>query len=125
MKNLRSWCRGLALCAFVAASGPTVISNAQTSSVIVPNYSATNQPHNADASFREILRQQAVYSASEFPPYPIVISQIRWRPDLDAGGPLSTIISNLQVHVSTTQGSPDNLNSTFAQNVGTNETLVF
>ena len=106
--------------------GSVISSNALlTIGLIVPNYSASNQIHGADGSFNSITRQETVYAASEFPPYPIVISEIRLRPDIDAGGPLSITLPNAQFSFSTTQAKPDQLSSTFSQNIGTNYTVVF
>jgi hypothetical protein len=93
--------------------------------VVIPNYAATNQPNGAGGDLRQILRDQLVYGASEFPPYPIVINEIHWRPDSADGGAINTAISNIQVNLSTTPMSADHLSSTFAQNTGTNDTVVF
>src|SRR5262249_5206327 len=103
----------------------TVISAGPTSGLVVPNYSATNQYNGGGGIFSEVTREQGVYKATEFPPYPIVISEIRWRPDANAGGPVSTTVSNLVVHLSTTQANPDHLSTTFTQNTGSDDTLVF
>jgi len=94
--------------------------------VIVPNYGADFQSDNTVINtFVNILRLQTVYEASQFPSYPIVITELRWRPDTLAGGPLTDNISNLQINLSTTATTADQLNSTFAENSGTNDTLVF
>ena len=93
--------------------------------LVVPNYSATNQPVNSGNDLRSPLREQFVYGASEFPPYPIIIGDIRWRPDSTTGGPITTAISNIQVNLSTTTKSADHLSSTFSQNVGTNDMTIF
>jgi hypothetical protein len=93
---------------------------------VAPNYAATNQIFDdSEAIFTTVLREQTVYSASEFPAYPIIITEIRWRPDAIAGGPITTTISNIQFSLSTTTNRPDHLNSTFAQNSGSDNTLVF
>jgi hypothetical protein len=109
------------------SSGMVASSNAVLSiAVIVPNYQANSQsPNTAEGIFTSISREQAVYNASEFPFYPIIITEVRWRPDSIAGGPVTTTISNIQINLSTTKNSADHLNSTFAQNIGTNETVVF
>jgi Immunoglobulin domain/Cohesin domain len=94
--------------------------------IVVPNYAATNQPANSpEAIFRNVLREQTVYSASQFPGYPIIISDLRWRPDSSVGGPVTTTISNLQVSLSTTVNGPDQLNPIFAQNFGPDNIVVF
>jgi hypothetical protein len=106
--------------------GSVISSNASlTLGIIVPNYSATNQFHGPDGSFNSITRQDTVWAASEFPPYPIMISEIRLRPDIDAGGPIAVTLPNTQFSLSTTQAKPDQLSSTISQNIGTNNTLVF
>lgn len=93
---------------------------------VVPNYGVTNQIFDdSEAIFTDVLREQIVYKASEFPAYPIIINEISWRPDAIVGGPITTIISNLQVSLSTTTNGPDHLNLTFAQNMGSDDTLVF
>ena len=95
-------------------------------SVVVPNYAATDQPANsAEAIFVSAMREQTVYSASEFPSFPILITEIRWRPDSSVGGPIATTISNIQVSLSTTTSDPGELNSVFAQNFGPDNTVVF
>ena len=42
-----------------------------------------------------------------------------------AGGPLTDNIPNIQINLSTTATNTDHLNSTFAKNIGTNDTMVF
>jgi hypothetical protein len=93
--------------------------------IVIPNYTATNQPLGGDSSFSEAFREDDVYAASEFPIYPILIKEIRFRPDVHAGGPLSTTLSNVQFNLSTTKAVPDQLNSAFAQNIGADNTVVF
>ncbi len=93
--------------------------------LVLPNYSATNQVYNPAGSLNQPLRMQMVYGASQFPAHPIVITEIRWRPDANVGGPLSIIVSNLQIKLSTTVATPDNLSTVFTQNTGTNETVAY
>ena len=50
--------------------------------IVIPNYTATNQPLGGDSSFSEAFREDDVYAASEFPIYPILIKEIRFRPFL-------------------------------------------
>ena len=103
-----------------------IAANALADTVVAPNYAATTQsPNSADAAFPNVLREQTVYGASEFPSYPVLINEIRWRPDSINGGPITTTISNIQVSLSTTTYSADNLSGTFSQNTGTNEVVAF
>ena len=102
-------------------------SNASLSlELIVPNYAANFQSDNTVINtLVSVLRLQTVYGASQFPPYPIVITELRWRPDALAGGPLTDDIPNIQISLSTTVTNADDLNSTFAKNSGANDTIVF
>ncbi len=69
--------------------------------------------------------EQTVYGASQFPPYPVVITELRWRPDSITGGPLTDNVPNIQINLSTTATNADHMSSTFSKNVGTNDTVVF
>jgi hypothetical protein len=70
-------------------------------------------------------RIQEAYAARLFPPQPIVITELRLRPDAGLGAAFSTTISNFEVRLSTTTRNPDGLNSVFAENTGTDERLCF
>jgi hypothetical protein len=93
--------------------------------LVVPNYLATNDYSFGSGTLREFSRYQEIYGAAEFPTNPIIISQLRFRPNLSGVAPFSTTISSIEVHLSTTRSRPDQLNSTFASNVGANDTIVF
>src|SRR4051812_7961200 len=111
---------------FLAGACLLRVDNIRADSVVLPNYAATNQINDAgEGMFNGVSREQTVYRASEFPPFPIIINEIRWRPDSITGGPIVTTISNIQVNLSITPINPDQLTSTFSQNTGTNDTLVF
>ena len=108
--------------------GSTTSSNAILNIIplIVPNYAANFQANNnIENTLANVLRIQTVYGASQFPPYPIVITQLRWRPDTSVGGPLTNNIANIQINFSTTTTTADHLNSTFTNNIGTDDTIVF
>jgi hypothetical protein len=99
---------------------------ASAETVVLPNYAVTNQvPNDAEVVFPAIVREQVVYGASQFPAYPIIISEIRWRPDTSVVGPITVTVTNIQVNFSTTPIQPDQLSSTFAQNIGPDDTVVF
>ena len=93
--------------------------------LIVPNYAISNQIVTADGTLNQPLREQMVYGASQFPTNPIVITQLRWRPDAIVDGPLAVTISNLQIRLSTATANPDHLSTVFAQNTGPDNTVVF
>jgi len=72
-------------------------------------------------------RYQQVYSASDFSSLsgPQEITQILFRPDAYAGSAFSSTFSNIQINLSTTSKAPDFLSTTFANNVGSDDTVVF
>jgi hypothetical protein len=96
-------------------------------SVVVPNIMAT-----ADSQFGSgILKAsnyhaQAVYSAANFPEdIGLVITELRFRPDYFHGRAFTTTVQNIQFNLSTTTRNPESLSSTFANNVGPDDTVVF
>lgn len=82
-------------------------------------------------------RYQQVFAASEFSSFtvPHLITQIRFRPDVlpnvaspplnSAGRAFSATLPNIQINLSTTSKAPDGLSTTFAANVGANDTVVY
>jgi hypothetical protein len=82
----------------------------------IANFSLTSQ------------RYQQVYNASDFSAFggtARLITQIAFRPDAFFGGAFSSTLSSIQIDLSTTAASADSLSSTFANNVGGNDTTVF
>jgi len=71
------------------------------------------------------FRHQQVYGSNEFSTGPILIEELRFRPDRVYGMAFNTTISNIQVNLSTTQRNPTALSSTYAQNVGADDTVGF
>jgi hypothetical protein len=113
--------------AFVATALLLRFDTAKADQIVVPNYATNSQVPNAgEGIFTVVSRHQIVYEASQFPSYPIVISQIQWRPDIFTGKPITnTTITNIQISLSTTTNRADHLSSLFSENTGTNDTLVF
>ena len=72
------------------------------------------------------LRHQQVFGASQFSSLsvPQYINQISFRLDKQAF-PFTSNIPNIKINLSTTKGSPDGLSTTFSQNIGADNTLVF
>ena len=102
--------------------------------IIVPS-SLVNVEGNANNGFpfnildhgRTSMRYQQVYLASEFGPDALNIEAMLFRPDGGNGGsgnPFSTVLPNAQINLSTTPNGPDGLSSTFADNVGLDDTNV-
>ena len=74
---------GMLACALTLLIGAGLVNtpHAYADTLVVPNYATNSQvPNAAEGVFSAITRHQIVYGASEFPPYPIVITKIQWRP---------------------------------------------
>lgn len=73
------------------------------------------------------MRYQQVYSADEFASLtePVLITEIRFRPDLNEGEAFAGTLHDLQISLSTTPSSPDGLSANFADNVGADDTIVY
>ena len=70
-------------------------------------------------------RSQQVYAGSQFGTGVVAVTQIRFRPDYYYGNAFTATVSNIQINLSTTPRNPDGLSTTFAQNVGIDDTVVF
>jgi hypothetical protein len=93
--------------------------------LIVPNYLAAQEFFQSSGTFPVAQRVQQVYASSEFSNSPILITAIYWRPSINDGFPFRTVVSNIQVNLSTTSKQPDQLSSVFAENVGLDDQIVF
>jgi len=108
-------------------------------SVVVPNNRENVEangnnafPFNLGATQQTSQRYQQVYSKFEFPTgSPLLITRIVFRPSgMDGSNPgggaaFSATIPNIQINLSTTLAIPDGLSQTFANNVGSDDTVVF
>jgi hypothetical protein len=72
-------------------------------------------------------RYQQVFLATDFvpPSRQELITQILFRPDAILGDAFSSIIPDIQINLSTTRAAPDHLSTTFANNVGNDDAVVF
>src|SRR6266567_4762357 len=103
----------------------------QVGVIVVPNSLAgvegnlnNGSPFGIDGIGIATQRYQQVYSASQFGSGGL-ITQISFRPDGPGGGGFSFTISNIRIDLSTTSQAPDGLSTTFANNVGADDTTVF
>ncbi len=75
------------------------------------------------------MRYQQGYAASHFSSLtgPSWITQIAFRPDFQFGNAFSSVLPDLQINLSTmpSGSNPNMLNTTFASNVGADDTVVF
>lgn len=119
----------LGLAAFLLGGGL-----AEAVSIVVPNSLQSVEGNSSQPQPLALvgsggsLRYQQVFAASEFASFggPVSISQIAFRADQSQGASsFGATISNFQINFSTTSISPDGLSSTFASNVGLNDTIVY
>jgi hypothetical protein len=120
------WLGSLTIVAVLAVPG-------RTDFVIVPNdlaeiegSGANATPFGTGAISDPTQRLQQVYAASQFasPGGPILISQISFRPD-GVRLPFSYVVPDIQINLSTTSAAPDALSTTFADNIGQDDTVVW
>lgn len=118
----------LAVLAFVG-----MLPFAQAALVVVPNSLAaaegnSNQgfPFNIPLFGLSSQRYQQVYGSSQFGVGPVLITQIAFRPDAgSSGNAFSSTLPSIRIDLSTTSAAPDALSSTFANNVGADDQIVF
>jgi len=115
----------LILAAFL---GSCVMTELRAQVVVVPNALATNDGNSSDTSIAgsALVRWLQIHDASQFGALsgPSFLTQFAYRPDriLGQSGPRSL---TLRIYASTTSRSVAGLSRTFAENLGTNNTLVF
>ena len=113
----------LLVVALLAASPASVLAYV----VVVPNVNETTEgPSNNAFPFNQgDMRYQQVYAASELGGLTGIISKIAFRPDIGTGDPFSTSGIDTEIRLSHTSVVPQSLSTTFANNIGADETLVF
>lgn len=117
----------------LAATLALLVASTHAAMVVVPGGLAGTEgntgtrfpfsPENSPAT----VRSQQVYAASEFGSLggPAFITQIAFRPDGPSGVAFSSTLPGIQINLSTTSAAPDLLSTTFANNIGANDTTVF
>jgi hypothetical protein len=124
--HLRSLLLGIALIGLFV--GPVSAQN-----VVVPNADAAVEgnlnngfPFNITAFGLPSQRYQQVFRAGDFGAIvgPHLITAITFRPDA-SGSAFSSTLPNVQINLSTTSAAVDALSTTFAANVGGNDTVVY
>jgi len=109
------------------AINPPIVTNSFLSSVVAPRAEANRSipPTVGDNTWNQTVRVQTIYSSTHFPTNPIIIRQLRYRPDPTYGFAFNTTIPNIRFDLSTTTNAVYYLHTNFAQNIGTNDTIVF
>lgn len=136
--NRRSFIPIAALCLALVASGSvfersdiTPKVEAANLVIVVPN-ALTSSEGNINNGFPfnlspgTSIRYQQVYAASDFSGLqePMLIKEIRFRPDAITGGPFNVTLHDIQINLSTTHRTPSSLSTVFADNVGPDDTVV-
>ncbi len=108
-----------------ATSVVAVLTVTNSTALVVHPRFAQSEGGGGSSSLFNTIRLQEAYSSTFFPAGQILITELRWRPSVGYGGPSATVIGDLQLNLSTTTRSPGGLSSTFSDNIGTDDTLVF
>lgn len=91
---------------------------------VVPKGSEETEADGNSGPLNHHVRIQEVYGAAEFMPAPILITEVRYRPDSTTAA-FTTTIEDVQIILSTTTRQPDALSMTFADNLGEDARVVF
>jgi hypothetical protein len=135
MKSTMCGFRPLALLGALLFLGAINPAHAIEPTVVVPNSARTTEgdtnnsfPFNIGIIGIPSQRYQQVYAASQFGGLPSgggLITQIIFRPDATFGNAFTSTLPDIQLDLSTTSAPDDGLSTTFANNVGANDTVVF
>ncbi len=103
---------------------------ARALAIVVPGANANVDGISGNAmpfSTVSSMRYQQVYGASEFLPFgnSLTFTEIRFRLGDPTQLGFSGDIDDIQLNLSTTAANPDGLSTTFANNVGADDTVVF
>jgi hypothetical protein len=111
----------------VAALAALAPATARAQNIVAPNAFANVQAGGTanSAPFNNQSRYQQIFAANQFSALtgPAVITQITFRPTANQTA-FSRNIPNIQFNLSTTSQTVAGLSSTFASNVGANDTVV-
>jgi hypothetical protein len=131
MKSTMSGFRRLTLLGALLLLGAINPAHAIVPTVVVPNSARTIEgdlnnsfPFNIGIIGLPSQRYQQVYAASQFGSGGL-ITQIVFRPDATFGQAFTSTLPDIQIDLSTTSAADDGLSSTYANNVGTDDTVVF
>src|SRR4030095_3055973 len=128
-ENKRTKVRGVGFAFLLAAFvGSCATTELRAQVIVVPNTLATNDGNsfNTTPDGPGSLRDLNFYDASQFGALsgPSFLTQFAYRPDT-IPGPSGPRTFTLRIYASTTSRSLAGLSTTFAENLGTNNTLVF
>ena len=109
-----------------------VVGTTQAATVVPNNLETTEGSRNNVFPFNirgpsRSQRYQQIYSASDFASFsePELITQILFRPDGPFGRSFASTLPDIQINFSTTTVAVDSLSRNFADNLGSDDTVVF
>lgn len=135
MKSISSSSSRLTLLGALLLLGVISPAYAITPDIVVPN-SLRNTEGNSNNGYPFDLAQtglssqryQQVYAASQFSGLPSgggLITQLIFRPDFFFGQAFMSTLPDIQIDLSTTSAGDDALSTTYANNVGADDTVVY
>ena len=130
-KSITCGFRHLTLLGALLLLGAINPAHAIVPTIVVPNSARTiegdinnSYPFNITEFGLSSQRYQQVYAASQFGGGGL-ITQIIFRPDATFGQAFMSTLPDIQIDLSTTSAADDGLSSTYADNVGADDTVVF
>ena len=113
-------------CILVTAMSSCIGFKAHADVIVVPNSLATSDGNFFHDGGAVPVRVMQIYDASQFSAVsgPVLITQLAYRPDT-APGPSGPRLLTLQIFASTTSRTVAGLSSTFAENIGSDNALIF
>jgi hypothetical protein len=132
--TMRSLIKRIALAVTVLGLLAGGMEQARASLVVVPNANTSVEgnsnngfPFNIVIQNFSSQRYQQVYDSSQFSSLggPVLIHQILFRPDAFTGAAFSSTLPSIQIDLSTTSATPASLSTTYANNVGADDRVVF
>ncbi len=123
----------VAVLAWLASASGTVSRAATAVAPILPSVdglhnfegnSESGSPFHLEPYGIASARYQQVYAGGGFPQVPMLIDAIAFRPDGLSGAPFNSTLPDVQINLSTTSRTVNNLSLAFADNVGANEAVV-
>lgn len=104
--------------AFAAEAAPKELT------AVVPKFLEKQDFDYGSGTLSNPGRYQQVYAASEFPAGLLKITELRFRPNRYVSTTFTTTIEKIEIHLSTTSKQPGKLSPKFAENAGSDDTVV-
>lgn len=97
----------------------------EETTLVIPNGARNSENGGASAALSVPIRFQEVYSANNFPSYPVLITELRLRPDSTYGFAVDEQLSRIRFVLSSTLKAPGDLSVNFDENFGVDQTVVY